>query len=55
MKEEFVLSPLSKTWILDFDGTLVEHNGYKTGELKNIPDDIKPTVIYRLLKQNGIL
>lgn len=30
-------------------------NGYKTVELKNIPDDIKPTVIYRLLKQNGIL
>jgi hypothetical protein len=26
------LSPLPHTWILDFDGTLVEHNGYKTGE-----------------------
>lgn len=22
-------SPLSKTWILDVDGTLVKHNGYK--------------------------
>lgn len=26
------LSPLNHTWILDFDGTLVVHNGYKTGE-----------------------
>lgn len=23
-------SPLHKTWILDIDGTLVKHNGYKT-------------------------
>lgn len=23
------LSPLAKTWILDVDGTLVKHNGYK--------------------------
>ncbi len=30
-------------------------NGYKTDELKKIPDEIKPTVIYRLLKQNEIL
>lgn len=28
------LSPLGHTWILDFDGTLVEHNGYLTGEDK---------------------
>ena len=26
------LSTLNKTWIFDFDGTLVVHNGYKTGE-----------------------
>ncbi len=26
------LSVLAHTWILDFDGTLVVHNGYKTGE-----------------------
>jgi hypothetical protein len=26
------LSTLSKTWIFDLDGTLVEHNGYKTTE-----------------------
>lgn len=24
------LSPLPKTWILDLDGTIVKHNGYKT-------------------------
>lgn len=27
---ELRLSQLSKTWILDLDGTLVIHNGYKT-------------------------
>ena len=31
------LSPLHKTWIFDFDGTLVEHNGYKTGKDKFLP------------------
>ncbi|MDR1123670.1 MAG: hypothetical protein LBL61_03530 [Elusimicrobiota bacterium] len=31
------LSLLPHTWILDFDGTLVEHNGYKTGEDKWLP------------------
>ena len=24
-----IMSPLSKTWILDLDGTIVKHNGYK--------------------------
>ena len=43
------LSTLNKTWIFDFDGTLVVHNGYKTGEdrfldgakefLQSIPED----------------
>lgn len=32
MDKKLVLSTLGKTWIFDFDGTLVEHNGYKTGE-----------------------
>ncbi len=27
---ELELSTLAKTWLLDIDGTLVEHNGYKT-------------------------
>ena len=32
------LSPLSHTWILDLDGTLVEHNGYKLyGEDRLLP------------------
>ena len=29
-REELLLSTLPKTWIFDLDGTLVEHNGYKT-------------------------
>ena len=33
-KQILKISPLSHTWIIDFDGTLVEHNGYKTGEDK---------------------
>ena len=43
------LSTLNKTWIFDFDGTLVVNNGYKTGEdrfldgakefLQSIPED----------------
>lgn len=26
---ELILSPLNHTWILDLDGTIVKHNGYK--------------------------
>ncbi|MCI8663882.1 MAG: hypothetical protein HFG69_11665 [Hungatella sp.] len=48
-KGRIVLSSLGHTWILDLDGTIVKHNGYKTdGEdsflegalefLKGIPD-----------------
>ena len=29
MPETIILSPLPKTWILDLDGTMVKHNGYK--------------------------
>lgn len=29
MHEKIVVSPLPKTWILDLDGTIVKHNGYK--------------------------
>ena len=31
------LSTLNKTWILDLDGTLVEHNGYKMGDDRFLP------------------
>ena len=48
MNNKLVLSSLSHTWIIDLDGTIVKHNGYKIdGEdsflpgakefLKNIP------------------
>ena len=30
-KNELVLSSLGHTWILDLDGTIVKHNGYKDG------------------------
>ena len=29
--KELRISPLNHTWVLDFDGTLVRHNGYKDG------------------------
>lgn len=29
MSDTIRVSPLPKTWILDLDGTLVKHNGYK--------------------------
>ena len=29
MREQIIISPLGKTWILDLDGTIVKHNGYK--------------------------
>lgn len=37
LKSNLILSPLAHTWIFDFDGTLVVHNGYKTG-----PDEWLP-------------
>ena len=46
---DLTLSPLKHTWILDFDGTLVKHNGYMNGGdewlpgslefLRSIPED----------------
>ena len=30
MNDELILSTLGHTWILDLDGTVVRHNGYKT-------------------------
>ena len=29
MQDELKLSPLPHTWLLDLDGTIVKHNGYK--------------------------
>ena len=40
-KQQLKLSPLNHFWILDFDGTLVEHNGYKTREDKFLPGAIE--------------
>lgn len=37
MKDKLTISSLPKTWIFDFDGTLVEHNGYKNGKDKLLP------------------
>lgn len=34
-------SPLSKTWILDIDGTLVKHNGYKIDAHDTLLDGVK--------------
>lgn len=60
MPETIVLSPLPKTWILDLDGTLVKHNGYKLDGydtllpgakefLKNIqPEDLVVIITSRL-------
>lgn len=36
-KQQLRISKLGHTWILDFDGTLVIHNGYKTGKDKFLP------------------
>ena len=35
--ETLRLSSLPHTWVLDLDGTLVRHNGYKTGEDEWLP------------------
>lgn len=32
-----VLSPLAHTWVFDLDGTLVRHNGYKSGRDEWLP------------------
>ena len=50
MKNKLVLSSLNHTWILDLDGTILVHNGYKDNEgerfvpgakefLLNLPDE----------------
>ena len=37
MPRDLRLSPLKHSWVLDFDGTLVKHNGYKTGKDEWLP------------------
>lgn len=37
----FEFSPLPKTWILDVDGTLVKHNGYKTDGYDTLLEGVK--------------
>lgn len=34
-------SPLPKTWILDVDGTIVKHNGYKTDGYDTLLEGVK--------------
>ena len=52
MEDKIKVSALGKTWILDIDGTIVKHNGYKVDGidtflpgakefLKNIPNNDK--------------
>ncbi|MCD7729868.1 MAG: HAD family acid phosphatase, partial [Clostridia bacterium] len=37
-KEVITLSALSHTWILDLDGTILKHNGYKQGGDELLPN-----------------
>lgn len=37
----FEFSTLTKTWILDIDGTLVKHNGYKIDGYDTLLDGVK--------------
>ena len=47
------LSPLAHTWILDFDGTLVEHNGYKYGDDKFLPGALE--FLHSIPKEDFVL
>ncbi len=41
MSDVIKVSPLSKTWILDIDGTIVKHNGYKLDGRDTLLDGAK--------------
>ena len=43
-KSDHVLSPLSKTWIFDLDGTLVKHNGYLKDGKDSLLDGTKELI-----------
>lgn len=40
-ENQLVLSPLGHTWILDLDGTIVKHNGYKMDGFDSFLDGAK--------------
>lgn len=40
MEETLILSTLPKTWILDLDGTLLKHNGYKIDGYDTVLDRV---------------
>lgn len=60
MKNVLRLSPLGHTWIIDLDGTLVAHNGYKAGGdcwlpgalefLRSIPGD--DAIVFLTAREN---
>lgn len=41
MEDKISLSALGHTWILDLDGTIVKHNGYKTDNRDSLLDGAK--------------
>ena len=47
------LSPLNKTWIIDLDGTVVKHNGYKIDGYDTLLDGVKE--FFRNLKKDDIV
>lgn len=51
-QNKLIFSSLPKTWILDIDGTIVIHNGYKKGK-----DILLPGVkqFFRKIKKNDIV
>ena len=51
--KEIVLSSLGHTWILDLDGTLVKHNGYKIDGADSLLTE--PEVLLTVFQQKIIL
>ena len=41
MEQNIIMSTLAKTWIIDLDGTLLKHNGYKIDGNDTILDGVK--------------
>lgn len=41
MKNKFVLSSLNHTWIIDIDGTIAKHNGYKIDDKDSLLPGVK--------------